>query len=319
LQRELPWQIRGEAYYVGSQSINQFVGSAAGGFNESRILKFLPAAYLALGSQLSQSVPNPFFGLLPASTALGARTISKQNLLSTFPHLSGLTLARDPSGSARYHSLQANLTKRLSNGMALQTTYTFQRHIDRSQFTDPTDPAPSNAISEVWRGHRLTVMGTWQLPLGPKQRYVAIGGVAGKLIGGWQLAWSYNYQSGAALNLPAGMEATGVDPWLPPDQRTTERWFNTAAFRVQPAFTVRTLPVRSSRLLDLPFNDLDLSLSKTTPIRERARFEVRADVFKVANQVLYLSPVVNVNSQSFGRIPGYRGDRQIQLSARVSF
>ncbi len=319
VQRELPWQIRAEAYYIGSESINQFVGSAAANFNESRILKFLPAKYLALGSQLSQLVPNPFYGLVPGNTALGASMISKQNLLSTYPQFSAFTLSRDPSGSGRYHSLQATVEKRLSNGLALIGTYTFQRQIDRSQYTDPTNPAPSNVISEIWRRHRITLMGTWELPLGPKQRYLTFGGVAGKLVGGWQLAWSYNFQSGAALNLPAGMEATGIDPWLPSSQRTNQRWFNTAAFRVQPAFTVRTLSVRSSHLLDLPFNDLDLSLAKSTPIGERARFEIRADAFKVANRALFLSPVVNVNSQAFGSIPGFYGDRQMQLSARILF
>lgn len=319
IQRELPWQIRGEAYYIGSESVNQFVGSAAANFNESRILKFLPAKYLALGSQLSQLVPNPFYGLIPSTSALGASMISKQNLLSTYPQFSSLTLSRDPSGSGRYHSLQATVEKRLSNGLALIGTYTFQRQIDQSQYTDPTDSAPSNVISEIWRRHRITLMGTWDLPIGSKQRYFALGGIAGKLISGWQLAWSYNFQSGAALNLPGGMEATGIDPWLPSSQRTNQRWFNTSAFRVQPAFTVRTLSVRSSHLLDLPFNDLDFSLAKSTPIGERMRFEVRADVFKIANQALYLSPVVNINSPAFGRIPGFYGDRQMQLSARLLF
>ena len=135
---------------------------------------------------------------------------------------------------------------------------------------------------------------------------------------GWQLSWNYVFQSGGPLTLPL-MQATGVDPWLDPGERTRQRWFKTEAFRVQPAFTTRTLSPRSSHMLGQPINNMDMSLSKVTPVTERFRIETRADVFEVTNRVQLQDPVVNPSNASYGRIPGVYGNRKMQLSLRMIF
>ena len=132
IQRELTNDMRVEVNYVGSTAQSLYAGSASGG-EMNRQLRFLPDQYLSLGSALNQTVPNPFRGLIPATSPLGAATISKQNLLSAFPHVTGLQIQRETIGRAYYHAAQATATKRFSQGYQFLGTYTFQKQIERHQ------------------------------------------------------------------------------------------------------------------------------------------------------------------------------------------
>ena len=112
-----------------------------------------------------------------------------------------------------------------------------------------SDPGPSKAIGDLWRPHRFSFGGVYELQFGDRA------GLLGRVAGGWQVSAIQIFQSGQALLLPAGGVFTGQDPRLDPDQRGVDGWFNRAAFAVQPAFTLRTLSVRLARLLPpLPHN-----------------------------------------------------------------
>jgi hypothetical protein len=70
--------------------------------------------------------------------------------------------------------------------------------------------------------------------------------------------------------------------------------------------------------------NLDVSLSKTTPITERLKLEIRGDFFNILNHTEFQNPDTNPNSGTFGQIlnTGVAGDarqRIIQLGARLSF
>jgi len=322
IQRELTTDTRVELNYVGSTAQSLYVGNsgAGSGGEMNRELRFLPAQYLALGSALSQQVPNPFFGLIPSTLALGARTISKQNLLSTFPHTAQLTVQRETIGRAYYHAGQATVSKRFSQGLQFLGTYTFQRQIERVQFLNDADLLPSKAIGDLWRPHRFTSAATWDLPLGPGRRFATQGGVAGKILGGWQVAGIYVFQSGQALLLPSGAVASGQDPRLGPDERSIDKWFNTAAFVVQPSFTLRTLSVRSDRLQGDASNNLDFSLAKDTDVTERFRLQFRWEMFNALNRAQFGAPSLSPSSGTYGRITNtVNAPRTMQFGLKFVF
>ncbi|WP_321474257.1 TonB-dependent receptor [uncultured Paludibaculum sp.] len=322
VQRELQSDWRLEAAYVGSRAINQFVGnSGSGGAGEQqRRLNFIPEKYLSLGSVLNQQVANPFFGLIPSNLTLGQAKISRQNLLMAYPHLSQLTLVQDGSGSSVYHSGQFTLTKRFAHGLQALTTYTFQRQIDNSQYLNDSDPAPSKAVAEYWRRHRVSFAGVGDLPFGKGRRFANINGFAGALVNGWQLSVMYIFQSGAPIYLPSGSLATGQDPRLSAGDRTLNRWFNTGAFTVQPSFTLRSLSVRSASLIGDALSKMDLSLSKSTTIAERFSVEFRAEAFNATNRVQFGNPDVNPASAAYGTVNSQVSvPREIQLGLRIGF
>src|SRR5439155_2237846 len=93
-------------------------------------LNQLPVDLLRSGSLLTESVANPYFGQIPASSSLGGPTIARQQLLRPFPRFSAVTLYRNNTGSSTYHSFQAHLEKRFSRGLTFTAAYTFSKLID---------------------------------------------------------------------------------------------------------------------------------------------------------------------------------------------
>jgi hypothetical protein len=65
--------------------------------------------------------------------------------------------------------------------------------------------------------------------------------------------------------------------------------------------------------------NINLALSKTTPISDRLQVETRADFFNLLNHAEFLNPDTNINSPTFGRILSTYDPRIIQLSLRFTF
>ena len=90
----------------------------------------LPTQYLSLGAALLTRVPNPYFGVIPASSSLGGATITQQQLLRPFPKFTTVALFRDNVGNSSYNAFAVKLEKRLSRGLTMNAAYTFSKLID---------------------------------------------------------------------------------------------------------------------------------------------------------------------------------------------
>src|SRR5262249_56084121 len=127
---------------------------------------------------------------------------------------------------------------------------------------------------EVWKGDIPNVCvasATYELPIGAGRMFHPKG-IAGSLLGGWELSTAINLQSGIPLavtqvtnfNAFAGFGTQRpnrvADPELPSSKRTVTRFFNTDAFQVAPQFTLGTSSRNPVRGPD--FRNADLSLSK---------------------------------------------------------
>ena len=254
-----------------------------------------------------------------SAPTLGRPTISVQNLLSTWSQTGDLTVRRATGGRTYYHALQTTVTKRFSDGFQFLGTYTFSRQIERVQFLNDSDPGPSKAIGFLWAPHRITLTGVYELPFGAGKPFLKHHGLVDKLVGGWQLSAIQTFQSGSALLLPDVLY-TGVDPRLPPDQRSVTKWFNTAAFTTMPSFTLRTVSTRLARLQGDAIVNYDLSLSKSVKLTERLRLQLRGEAFNALNRLQYGAPNLNPSSGSYGRVTNQaNAPRSIQLGARLEF
>jgi hypothetical protein len=91
-----------------------------------------PDIYLPLRSAESNSVPNPFYGIIPPGVPLGnSATTSNRQLWGRFPQYSGsLTQSAMNTEIVDYHSLQLSLEKRFSHGLSFMANYTGSKMIE---------------------------------------------------------------------------------------------------------------------------------------------------------------------------------------------
>jgi hypothetical protein len=122
VQRELTPNTSFEAAYVGSHIVH--VGIPDSNVNQ------LSVDQLALGPQLQQSVPNPFFGILPRSSSLGNPTIPRAQLLKPFPEYTTVSIYRNNVGTTFYQGLELSLRQRLSRGLQYSIAYTRSKLMD---------------------------------------------------------------------------------------------------------------------------------------------------------------------------------------------
>jgi Carboxypeptidase regulatory-like domain len=314
-----------EVAYLGSK--NTHLGIADPNLNQ------LPDSDLALGSALLKSVPNPYFGIIPASSSIGGPNITAQQLLRPYPKFTKVAYFRNNIANSSYNALAAKLEKRLGRGLTFTAAYTFSKLIDDASsvfsntiFTGPVLNASVPADANNLRLERSLSNGdipqvfsagwTYQIPRVWK-------------ISGWQIAGVVRIQSGDMVtvsqatnsnsNLGFGVQRPNLiaDP-NSPAVRTTARWFNTAAFALAPQFTLGNAtrnPVRGPGL-----QNADLMIGKTFRITERMALEFRAEVFNVSNTPPLNDPSgTTCCSGAFGSITSAGNPRDFEFVGKFHF
>lgn len=315
IQREVTRDTRLEVDYVGQTAWRLPLGTD--GAEEDRDFRYLPSQYLSLGSRLQQTAPNPFLGLIPTGT-LAAKTISVQNLLMTYPQFTSLKAKRITEGKSYYHSLQVTLNRRFSHGFQFQSSYTWSKSLEWTRYLNASDPLPAKQIGEFDRPQRFTLGGVFELPFGSGQKWVR-SGIPAKLVGGWQLNVLQTFQSGEPIVL-GNVVSTGADPLLPSSNRNRLNWFNRDAFTNLPAFTLRSVPFRISRLKADAIDNWDLSLIKDTAIYEQFKLQFRFEAFNAFNRTQFGLPNVSPSSSSYGQITSQANvPRSLQMALKIIF
>jgi hypothetical protein len=307
-------------------------------------LNQLQVSDLALGAQLTQQVPNPFFGEIPPSSSLGGPTIARHQLLRPYPRFTEVTLYRNNTGHSTYHSFQARAERRFSAGLTFTLAYTFSKLnddagavFDSAILTGPVasyqaaDSHNKQLEKDVSTGnipHIFSSGFVYELPFG-RGRTRSLTGWRDVLAGGWQLAGIARAQSGSPLavtqatNLNA-FAGLGIqrpnrigDPELPSDQSGTARWFNTAAFAQAPQFTLGS----SSRnpVTGPSYKTVDLMVGKTFMITERVRTEFRAEAFNLTNTPPLGNPSGSFGTAAFSSITTAGDPRVFELVLKLHF
>src|SRR5208283_2096952 len=101
---------------------------------------------------------------------------------------------------------------------------------------------------------------------------------------------------------------------------TTTSYLNKAAFVDPAAYTVGDIPRAAPLGLFAPHNaDMDITVRREFPIRERARLAFQADAFNVNNAVHFAAPGLGIDSATFGIFNAMANSpRKLQFSARLS-
>jgi hypothetical protein len=307
-------------------------------------LNQLTVDQLKLGSTLTQSVPNPYYGKIPASSSLGGPTITRAQLLRPYPQFTTVALYRNNIGHSTYHSLQARVERRFARGLTFTTSYTYSRLIDDAgavfdsavltgpvanfQAADSFNKRLEKDVSTGNVPHIFSSGFVYEIPFG-RGRAHALKGVNDLLLGGWQIASIIRFQSGSPLavtqatNLNAfagfGIQRPNriADPTLGGDVRSTGRWFDVSAFTAAPQFTIGN----SSRnpVVGPGYQTADVMLGKTIPITDRLRAEFRAEAFNVTNTPPLGNPNTSFGNAAFGTITTALDPRVFELVLKIQF
>jgi TonB-dependent receptor-like protein len=317
LQRQLPQNM-----VVDVTFYMNFTSQLSGTYNVNQIDPRIAYQYKA---EINRAVTNPFYNFSTVDKFPGAlrfqRTVALTSLFRQYPQYGNLNVIDGLSGgSSRYKSLQLRLNRRFGSGYSALIGYNYARQSDEVFFNDIASYLKEFSWQESANPrHRLTLAGTWELPVGRGRQFASsMPRVLDYAIGGWDLSGIMTWRSGFFIRFGA-LEAIG-DPRV--DNPTPNRWFNTQAFRQLPAFTPRTNPWQYEGLTNPGLFNLDMSIVKRVPVTEKYRGELRMDVFNAANNMTRANPNTTVTSSQFGttntQLAATFG-RRAQLGLRVEF
>lgn len=338
VQREVGDGTAIEVAYAGSKGTHLLGGP---------VLNQLPDQYLALGTQLQQQVPNPFYGLIPSvNGTLGAPTVSYGQLLRPYPQYTGVTEANNGNRDTIYHSMAVKVQKRFRSGGTILGAYTWSKFLGNIEsgmgwleyniagIQNNNNLKLERSLSSFDTPHRLTVSYVLDLPFGRGKRWLAgTSGAMDRFIG-WGLNGVTTLQSGFPLgistasnltnsfgggsrpNVVAGCEKS-VDGSA---QSRLSRWFNTSCFVAPPAFTFGNESRTDPNLRAHGIANYDFAIFKNTAFSERVGLQFRTEFFNLFNRVQFAPPGLAVGNPQFGVIGGQANQpRLVQFALRLQY
>ncbi len=274
---------------------------------------------------VNQSVPNPFYNILPVEKFPGPlryqQTVSLSSLMRPYPQYGDIWVTDgEPGGNMHYQSLQIKAQKNFSKGYSFLLGYNYHFETDQRFYDDIANFAQHYTwIDAPNSRHRLSIAATWEIPFGKGRQYMSSAPrLMDALVGGWNLTPLITWRSGRFLQF-GGMVATG-DPII--SNPKPQQWFNASVFSPLPAYTPRTNPWQYAGLTGPGQFNVDASLVKSFHIVERYRFELRMDLFNALNHITWGDPDTNVYSSTFGQSTDQLANtfgRRTQLGLRMEF
>ena len=141
----------------------------------------------------------------PSNPINGVTTNTTENISLRVPFLGFAPNGLQQSGSdgdMKYNSLQVTVRKRFSHGFTMQGAYTWARSFTNLQANggtnldsnNPTNAAQQYGLNPIYRPQRFIVNYSWDIPYRGQ-------GLAGKLLGGWNLSGVTTIQDGQPLTV----------------------------------------------------------------------------------------------------------------------
>jgi len=324
IQRSLPADFVMDLAYVGNHGVK------------------IPVAYNLNAATAPAINPN----------GTSANTCTVEALCQAFGRTAAATFLFKPTVS-NYNSLQARLNRKFKNGFLLTTSYTWAKALAYRSDMGADDGAPDNyldfqrnyTVTSRNRAHTFVQSYVYELPFGKNKKFLN-SGPASWILGGWGVSAVLTRMSGTPLHFTANntLNAPGstqypvqIAPFHVLGGVDASPWFDTSAFcQPSPTATAQCPAVPNGVLGNMRryqfsgpgYFNLDTSIYRNFPIRERMGFEFRAEAFSVTNTPHFSNPNLGLgNPSTFGRITGTGdqngavgdGNRVIELSARFTF
>jgi len=311
----------------------------------------LPDQFLSLGTQLTQNVPNPFYGIVTAvGSSLLQPTVARGQLLRPFPQFTGTTFAGAGVANSTYESLQVSATKRFSNGSSLAVAYTHAKLIANAEtltgwlesggtggIQNHNNLRGEKSLASFDTPDRLVVSYVLDVPVGKGRKYLAHSNpLVQAALGGWGLQGSTTIQSGFPLHFGTNANQTnsqgggsrpnviaGCDKSVDGSaQSRLNMWFNTSCFVAPPAFTFGNESRTDPNLRSAGIANWDIAAVKNFPISPEggAYVQFRAEFFNMFNRVQFGFPNQTQGNSAFGQVTSQQNEpRLVQFALRVNF
>lgn len=148
--------------------------------------------------------------------------VSLQQALRPFPQYGFIAMdGLQNIGQSTFNSLQASLERRFSQGLSLQTSFTWSKTITNAdsilpgingginQIQDPGNLRSAKALSSQDVPYTFTAAPLWELPFGKGKPFLK-SGVGAAILGGWQVGAVLRYQKGVPISFGC---AQGIPGW----------------------------------------------------------------------------------------------------------
>jgi hypothetical protein len=349
-QRELPGQFVVEANLVSSwgydlavnRNLNFVPRQFLANLSSAQTLAEATALDTAANTNISATITNPFRNIA-ALTATGspfgtATTISRGQSSLRFPQFTNVYV-QEYNGSNRYHALQLQGMKRFSTDLSFNVTYTLSKLRERLSYLNPSDAELEDRIGTDDRPHRFTLATVYRLPLGRGRAYGKdMNKVLDAFVGGWQLNGTYEWQQGQPILLSQGFfyngniydvesragqgtgdgRKYGID--LPVFVNPDGTPFNSSTILRLSSSSLRDIPTTLDNLRHMPFNSVQLSLTKNFKLGEGRNLQIRGEALNAFNHPYFIDLSADPTNASFGLYNTQRNTpRDIQIGAKFTF
>jgi hypothetical protein len=279
-----------------------------------------------------------------ANTALTPGPTSTESARSPYPYIP--TTFYDKSvGQSKYNSFQFRLQQRATRGLTYILSYTYSKSMDIGcsgsfgaegcEITTPYNTRNDRSVSGFDLPHIFSGSFVYDIPVGKGKSFSTHNSAIDYIVGNWQLGGIISIHSGSPFDVTVSNGDTAgtgntVDranlllsnPYL--SGQGPLNYLNPAAFGIPLTATTTSGGAygnlgRNSLRTD-PFHNVDLSLTRRFPIKERTNLEFRSDFFNISNSVVFGQPQSTLGNSNFGVITGTNNtQREIQFSMKLLF
>ncbi|HEX4229142.1 MAG TPA: carboxypeptidase regulatory-like domain-containing protein [Bryobacteraceae bacterium] len=311
IQHEFAGNYLFETRYLGTRGTNLDVQDQLNRQPVVNASNALPV-YFTMPSQATlNSLTNTLGGLQAAYNAGGDYVPAYYNA-----GFQSIVTAYEPYGSSIYHGWANQLTRRFNNGLQFAASYTWSHAIDNSTadvfstYTTPRRPmdsqnlTPDRSSSALDHRNRISFEMLYSVPALKHSNWFAK-----NVLGNWELAPIYTYQSGTVYTVQSGVDSNLngdpaadraiVNPNGNPAVGSGVTALPNAAGNIVAYLANNpsagyveapegTLPNagRNTKLLN-PIDDIDITAAKRFTVAERTTIEFSARIFNVLNHPQY--------------------------------
>ncbi|MBM3736299.1 MAG: TonB-dependent receptor [Acidobacteria bacterium] len=300
IQHQLPGEVLLEVGYVGSSAVK-----------------------IRRSYDINQ--PTPAAGAINNRRPVRSLVVPPENI--AVGPIAGITYETGNSNQS-YNGMQWRVDKRLTNGLSVSGSYVFSKTMSDGQggaSIGTTSNGPQDirnfraerALADEHFKHRVVANYVYDLPFFRGRRF----------LGGWTAAGIFTRSSGLRINLsvqgnPSNTGGTDrpniVGNWFRGGgERSLGRWFNTAAFDRNAAFTFGN--AARNLMGGPPLTNLDFALYKNFQVTEKVRVQFRAEAFNFSNTPEFDRPNAQVGNPAFGQVGGAGRPRNLQFGLKVVF
>lgn len=333
VQRELPGAVLLDVEYMGSLVTGIPVAQGVDVVSQAQ-----QQACLANSALCTTNVANPFYGVLPGATTLGASaTIPQWELRRSYPLFNGITESQAPIGRSHYNSANIRVERKIKS-LDFLFNYAYSNWVEQTSFLNSgTQTAGAFRDTNLWSGldpndqrHFIDANIVYPLPSLNKKGLVDV------LLNHWLLDSTIIWGTGTPLAIPSASlsGASGCTSYYPEGGQTRAHWFNNnvSCYQTLSTWQPRTAPLYIGYLRNPNVFYWNPAFHKQFPLpREGMFIQFRMEAVNGANHPTFGGPNETLSTPptyspstswtGFGTLPTSQANapRAVIASLRITF